>query len=103
MSQKVTITKNKINGLLESQVTQPTDGVPLSMFQDLSAFVYTISGDSVSTDISNLQTEIYDLSYYVYNDLSGGGAGEINIGTYTDTSTTIFPNVIYHIYYLITH
>lgn len=98
MSQKVTITKNKINGLLESQVTQPTDGVPLSMFQDLSAFVYTISGDAVSTDISNLQTEIYDLSIivqdlsaYVYN--ISGGAGEINIGTYTDTSTTIFPNV----------
>ena len=68
------------------------------MFQDLSAFVYTISGDAVSTDISNLQTEIYDLSIivqdlsaYVYN--ISGGAGEINIGTYTDTSTTIFPNV----------
>ena len=25
--------------------------------------------------------------------VGGGGAGEINIGTYTDTSTTIFPNV----------
>jgi len=87
MSQKVTITKNKINGLLESQVTQPTDAVPLSMLNDLSG--------SIAIDISNLETQIYDLSYYVYNDLSGGGggAGEINIGTYTDTSTTIFPNV----------
>ena len=87
MSQKVTITKNKINGLLESQVTQPTDGVPLSMLNDLSG--------SIAIDISNLETQIYDLSYYVYNDLSGGGggAGEINIGTYTDTSTTIFPTI----------
>jgi hypothetical protein len=99
MSQKVTITKNKINGLLESQVTQPTDAVPLSMFQDLSAFVYTLSGDTISTDISNLETEVYDLSIivqdlsaYVYNDLSSGG-GSINIGTYTDTSTTIYPTV----------
>jgi hypothetical protein len=113
MSQKVTITKNKINGLLESQVTQPTDGVPLSMLNDLSGsiaidisnletqiydlsyYVYNDLSGSIAIDISNLETQIYDLSYYVYNDLSGGGggAGEINIGTYTDTSTTIFPNV----------
>ena len=45
MSQKVTITKNKINGLLESQVTQPTDAVPLSMLNDLSG--------SIAIDISN--------------------------------------------------
>ena len=126
MPQKVTITKDKINGLLESQVTQPTDAVPLSMLNDLSgsiaidisnleteiydlsAYVYTLSGDpidisdlsavvydlstNVYIDISNLETEIYDLSYYVYNDLSSGG-GSINIGTYTDTSTTIFPTI----------
>ena len=75
---------------------------------DLSAYVYTLSGDpidisdlsavvydlstNVYIDISNLETEIYDLSYYVYNDLSSGG-GSINIGTYTDTSTTIFPTI----------
>ena len=117
MPQKVTITKDKINGLLESQVTQPTDAVPLSMLNDLSgsiaidisniqteiydlsAYVYTLSGDTISTDISNLETEVYDLSIivqdlsaYVYNDLSSGG-GSINIGTYTDTSTTIYPTV----------
>jgi len=108
MPQKVTITKDKINGLLESQVTQPTDAVPLSMLNDLSgsiaidisniqteiydlsAYVYTLSGDPI--DISDLSAVVYDLSYYVYNDLSSGG-GSINIGTYTDTSTTIYPTV----------
>jgi len=151
MPQKVTITKDKINGLLESQVTQPTDAVPLSMLNDLSgsiaidisniqteiydlsAYVYTLSGDpidisdlsavvydlstnvyidisniqtdvsdlsavvydlstNVYIDISNIQTEFFDLSYYVYNDLSSGG-GSINIGTYTDTSATIYPTI----------
>ena len=108
MPQKVTITKDKINGLLESQVTQPTDAVPLSMLNDLSgsiaidisniqteiydlsAYVYTLSGDPI--DISDLSAVVYDLSYYVYNDLSSGG-GSINIGTYTDTSTIIYPTV----------
>jgi hypothetical protein len=98
MSYSVIISKNKITGLEEGAVTQPKDAVPYSLFQDLSAYVYNISGGpqdisnlqqelndlsavvydlstNIYLDISNIQTEIFDLSYYVYNDLSGGGGG----------------------------
>ena len=143
MSYSVIISKNKITGLEEANCTQPKDAVPLSLFQDLSAYVYNISGGpqdisnlqqelndlsvvvydlsavvydlsgvvydlsgvvydlsavvydlstNIYLDISNIQTEIFDLSYYVYNDLSSGG-GSINIGSYSDSSSTIYPGI----------
>jgi len=125
----VIISKNKVTGLEEAACTQPKDAVPLSLFQDLSAYVHDISGftdisniiheindlssvvydlssvvydlssvvydlsQNVYFDISNIQTQLFDLSYYVYNDLSSGSGGTINIGIYSDTSFQIYPNI----------
>lgn len=72
MSYKVVISKNKITGIEEPFVTGPTDAVPYSLLTDLS-------------------NTVYDLSYYIYNDLSL--AGTLKLGSYTDNSSSIFPGI----------
>ena len=95
MSYSVIISNKKITGLEQSAVTQPKDAVPLSMFQDLSAYVYTLSNEAV--DISNLQIEINDLSAVVY-DLSGYvyslSNDSISVGSYDNNGGTIIYNNI---------
>ena len=149
----IVINNQKVTGILQAAVTQPTDSVPLSLFNDLSGYVYTLSGGTFDTsaikqsiadlsaevqdlsayvysldlsgiiqDISDISYNLYDLSAYVYSlDLSGIiqdisdisynlydlsaevqdlsayvyslSGGSINIGSYTDNSSQIYPNI----------
>jgi len=149
----IVINNQKVTGILQAAVTQPTDSVPLSLFNDLSGYVYTLSGGTFDTsaikqsiadlsaevqdlsayvysldlsgiiqDISDISYNLYDLSAYVYSlDLSGIiqdisdisynlydlsaevqdlsayvyslSGGSINIGSYTDNSSQIYPNM----------
>src|SRR6056300_741511 len=66
MSYSVIISKNKITGLEKGAVTQPKDAVPYSLFLDLSAYVYNISGGTA--DVSGIKQDLDNLEDFVYND-----------------------------------
>jgi hypothetical protein len=66
MSYSVIISKNKITGLEKGAVTQPKDAVPYSLFLDLSAYVYNISGGTA--DVSAIKQDLDNLEDFVYND-----------------------------------
>ena len=83
MSHSVIISNKKITGLEQSVVTQPKDAVPLSMFQDLSAVVYDLSGYVYSIDLNDVLT--------VGNDAGGLSITNLNDVALTTINGSAYP------------
>ena len=100
----IIINKNKVTGIVNNTITQPSDAVPLSLFNDLSGYVHKTSDNIIinnevsdlSADVYNLNNEVSDLSSVVYSLNDNNNSNQLSVGNYNTNitaSNNIFNNI----------